>query len=142
MRAASTNSHKSKTIAALLASLGGGLGLHRFYIAGRRDKWAWLHLITLPVSGAIYLTFHTLHPFFAFAPFILSVLSGFLACLIIGTTSDEKWDGQYNRHSLNRSDTGWTIAVILVLTLGCGAGALIAVIARTFDLLFTGGLYG
>jgi hypothetical protein len=32
--------------------------------------------------------------------------------------------------------------VLLVLTFGGGAIAVIAAIARTFDLLFTGGAYG
>lgn len=136
------NSHKSKTSAAFLASIGGSVGLHRFYLAGRRDKWAWLHFATLPISLFIYFTFQSINPFFAFSPLILSALIGFLTCLVIGTAADEKWDKQYNPQTLTPSDTGWLIAVILVLTLGIGAGALIAVIARTFDLLFTGGLYG
>jgi hypothetical protein len=31
---------------------------------------------------------------------------------------------------------------MLVLALGCGATALIAAIARTFDIMLTGGAYG
>jgi len=34
---------RSKTIATWLALLGGSLGLHRFYLLGWRDPWAWLH---------------------------------------------------------------------------------------------------
>lgn len=136
------NSHKSKTIAALLASLGGTFGLHRFYLKGSRDKWAWLHLMSLPVSLLIYFLSQNVHPFFTAMPLILSMLTGFIACLVIGTTSDEKWDVQYNATSSKKSDTGWPIAVILIFTLGIGASALIAVIARTFDLFFTGGMYG
>jgi len=135
-------SHKNKMIAALLASVGGGLGLHRFYLTGFQDKWAWLHAMSLPVSLLIYFFSQNVHPFFTAMPLILSVLAGFIACLVIGTTSDEKWDAQYNSTSSKKSDTGWLMALILILTLGIGASALIAVIARTFDLLFTGGLYG
>lgn len=136
------NSYKNKTIAALLATVGGTVGLHRFYLKGIRDKWAWLHLMSLPVSLAIYFVSQHVHPFFSAMPLILSMLAGFVTCLVIGTTSDEKWDASYNKNALKKSDTGWPIAVILVLTLGIGASALIAVIARTFDLLFTGGMYG
>ena len=136
------NLHKNKTLTALLASVGGTFGLHRFYLQGRQDKWAWLHLTSLPVSALVYFLSRDLHPFFTALPLILSMLAGFLTCLIIGTTPDEKWDASYNKNSLKKSTTGWPIALILILTLGIGASALIAVIARTFDLLFTGGLYG
>ena len=134
--------HKNKTVAALLAALGGGIGLYRFYLAGSKDQWGWLHFASLPISLCIYALFKTVHPFFAAMPFIISVLAGFMACLIIGTMSDEKWDALFNTGSGQHSETGWTMALLLVLTLGMGAGSLIAVIARTFDLLFTGGLYG
>jgi hypothetical protein len=134
--------HKNKTTAALLAALGGGLGLYRFYLAGQKDKWGWLHFASLPISLLIYVSFKSVNPFFAAIPFILSVLAGFLACLIIGTMSDEKWDAMFNAGSGQKSETGWTMALLLVLTMAIGAGSLIAVIARTFDLLFTGGMYG
>ncbi|PRC94995.1 NINE protein [Solimicrobium silvestre] len=135
-------SHKNKTIAALLASIGGGIGMHRFYLAGWRDKWAWLHFASLPISLLIYFFSYNVLSFFTAAPLILSVLIGFLASLVIGTTSDEKWDTQFNANSSQKSESGWPIAMILVLTLGIGAGSLIAVIARTSDLFLTGGLYG
>ena len=39
----STSPHiRSKTIAATLAFVFGALGLHRFYLFGARDIWAWL----------------------------------------------------------------------------------------------------
>ncbi|RYE78204.1 MAG: NINE protein, partial [Oxalobacteraceae bacterium] len=31
--------HKNKTLATLLALLFGSIGLHRFYLYGRRDLW-------------------------------------------------------------------------------------------------------
>jgi len=134
--------HKNKTRAALLAALGGGIGLYRFYLAGPKDKWGWLHFASLPISLLIYALFKNYHPFFTAIPFMISILTGFLACLVIGTMSDEKWDATYNADSGQHSETGWTMALLLVMTLAIGAGALIAFIARTFDLLFTGGLYG
>lgn len=136
------NSHKNKTIAALLAFAGGVIGLHRFYLKGNTDKWAWLHVMSLPTSLLIYLFSQDLNPFFTIMPVMLSALIGFITCLVMGTTSDEKWDAQHNVNFSQRSDTGWPIALILVLTLGIGASLLIALLARTFDLLYTGGLYG
>ncbi|MCD6025717.1 MAG: hypothetical protein K0R08_236 [Solimicrobium sp.] len=136
------NSHKNKTLAALLAAMGGTLGVHRFYLKGGQDKWAWLHLMSLPVSGLIYLLNQNINPFFTALPILVSTLTGFITCLVIGTTSDEKWDAQHNGASSKKSNSGWPIAIILIVTLAVGASSLIAVIARTFDLLFTGGAYG
>jgi len=115
-----TASHKNKTLATFLAFLLGGLGAHRFYLYGRKDFWAWVHLALFP----------------------LSIFAGFLGALIIGLTPDEKWDALHNAHSGQQSDSGWQLAVLLVLTTAIGATALIAAIARTFDLLYTGGAYG
>jgi hypothetical protein len=115
-----TTSHKNKTLATLYASLLGGLGIHRFYLYGKKDIWAWVHVALFP----------------------LSVFAGFLEALVIGLTPDDKWDAAHNRDSGRQSDSGWPLAVLLVLTFGGGAIALIAAIARTFDLMFTGGAYG
>lgn len=134
--------HKNKTIAALLATLGGAIGLYRFYLGGFTDKWGWLHFASLPLSLGIYFFDHDIHAFFAFAPLIFSALAGCLISLVMGTMSDEKWDIKFNAGSGKQSNSAWPIALTLVLTLAIGAGCLIAVIARTFDLLFTGGLYG
>lgn len=112
--------HKNKTVATLLASLLGGIGAHRFYLYGKKDWWAWAHVVTFP----------------------LSIFAGFIGALVIGLTPDEKWDAQQNPLSGKQSDSGWAVVIILVLTFGFGATALIATIARGFDLLFTGGAYG
>jgi hypothetical protein len=55
---------------------------------------------------------------------------------------DEKWDALHNPQSPGSSKSGWLLILLLVLGLGAGATGLIAMIARTFDLLFTGGAYG
>ena len=34
---------RSRAVATWLALVGGSLGLHRFYLHGGRDLWAWLH---------------------------------------------------------------------------------------------------
>jgi TM2 domain-containing membrane protein YozV len=112
--------HKNKTLAALLAALLGFIGAHRFYLYGIKDRWAWLHLVLFP----------------------LAIFAGFIGALVIGLTPDEKWDAIHNRDSGQQSDSGWPVVFILVLTFALGSTALIATIARGFDLLFTGGAYG
>jgi TM2 domain-containing membrane protein YozV len=134
--------HANKTLTCLLAFLFGGIGLHRFYLYGKSDKWAWLHLASLPASGLVISAFPDLPLFFALMPLILSILIAFLEALVIGLTPDEKWDAKHNFTSGRISQSSWPLAVLLILTVGVGATALIAVIARSFDLFFTGGAFG
>ena len=112
--------HKNKTLASFLAAIFGGLGAHRFYLYGKKDVWAWVHVLLFP----------------------LSTFAGFIEALVIGLTPDEKWDESHNNGSGQKSDSGWPLAVLRVVTCGGGSIAVIAVIARAFDLLFTGGAYG
>ena len=134
--------HKNKTIATLFASSGGCLGLYRFYLRSRKDKAGWLHVSSLPASLLLYLVIPDAPVLFIAAPLVVSALAGMIAGLVIGTTPDEKWDAQYNPQSQQCSASAWPLALILVLTLAIGAGGMISAIARTFDLLFTGGAYG
>jgi len=112
--------HKNKTVATLLAAVLGGLGAHRFYLHGKKDIAAWIHPALLP----------------------LAVYAGFVEALVIGLTPDEKWDALHNARSGRQSDSGWPLIILLVLTTAFGAIAVIATIARAFDLLYTGGAYG
>ena len=134
--------HKNKTLAALLAFLLGGLGLHRAYLRGAKDTGLWLHLASLPAAGLVALAAPGADPYFKLLPLILSVLAGLLQALVLGLTSDEKWDAAYNAGSGRLSASDWPLAVLLVATLMLGAGGLIATISRLFDLLYTGGAYG
>jgi hypothetical protein len=115
-----TVAHKNKTLATLLAALLGGVGAHRFYLYGSKDRRAWLYVLCLPFS----------------------IFAGFIAALVIGLTPDEKWDATHNAASGQSSDSGWLVILIVIATFGIGTGLLIATIARTFDLLYTGGAYG
>jgi TM2 domain-containing membrane protein YozV len=136
------STHKNKTLATLLALTLGGLGMHRFYLKGMQDRWGLLHLSTVPLALGLVYAGNGLPFIFAASPFIFSVLAGFLEALILGLTPDEKWDALHNSRSGRQSDSGWPLAVLLVLALGVGATALIAMLARTFDIIFTGGAYG
>lgn len=112
--------YKNKTLASFLAFSLGGLGAHRFYLYGIGDRWAWVHIALLPIS----------------------IYAGFIEALVIGLMSDEKWNITHNINSIRQCESGWILAVVLVLNTGIGAVALIATIARTIDYLYTGGAYG
>jgi hypothetical protein len=134
--------HKNKTLATLLALLFGAVGLHRFYLYGRRDAWGWLHFATLPLSALLMLSQPGAQRLFTAAPLAISALIACVEALVIGLMPDEKWDALHNPQSPGSSKSGWLLILLLVLGLGAGATGLIAMIARTFDLLFTGGAYG
>ncbi|PUA20178.1 hypothetical protein [Glaciimonas sp. PCH181] len=137
-----TTAHKNKTFATFITTVFGSIGLHRFYLYGAKDMWGWLHFITLPLSLLALALWPEKQHIFLFAPLLISALIAVLEALVTGLMPDEKWDALRNAGSGKKSDTTWAIAVILVFTVGLGATGLIAAIARTFDLLFTGGLYG
>lgn len=137
-----TAKHKNKTIATLLAATLGSLGAHRFYLFGKGDQFAWLHLLSLPISLLLTnLLFH-LPLLITMSPWALSLLIGMFTALVLGLKPDEKWDAQYNPDSNQTSDSTWPLALIIVLTMAFGAFALIFVLARSFALLYTGGVDG
>ncbi|MES2743431.1 MAG: NINE protein [Pseudomonadota bacterium] len=134
--------HKNKTFATLLAALLGTLGAHRFYLRGATDRWAWLHMASLPAALAVTLGAPGADWFFQILPLTVSGLIGFLEALVLGLMSDEKWDAAFNPGGARQSASNWPLALLLVATLMVGAGTLIATLARLFDLLYTGGAYG
>lgn len=135
---------KRKTLACFLSVLGGALGLHRFYLYGLRDFAGWgylaasiLYLAVLLASfasGSLAFTVAALFPIPAF----VSAIEG----LAIGLTEDAKWDRKHNVHSPHISNSGWPLAVLLVLTLAITFTGFVASMARATDLLFTGGSFG
>lgn len=134
--------HKNKAFATLLAAVTGGIGLHRFYLRGLSDRWGWLHAASVPLTLIITALGIGQYGLFQAGALVMSVLIGFIEALVLGVTPDEKWDRTYNAQSHKTSHSGWPVVLLLVLTLGLGASALVAALARTFDLLFTGGAFG
>lgn len=134
--------HKNKTLATLLAASLGGIGAYRFYLRGSGDKLGWAHASCAIVSICLILLFPNMQPFFALLPLIISSLSGLLAALILGLSPDEKWDAKFNPNSTKKSDSRWPLAILVALSFTFAAFGLIATMARTFDLLFTGGAFG
>lgn len=134
--------HKNKTFATLLALLLGGTGAHRFYLRGMRDKWALLHLVSVPATALLMMQAPSADIFFQLLPLTVSYLAGFLEAMVIGLMSDEKFDERFNAASGGRSNSRWPLAILLVVTMLVGTTTLIATISRLFDLLYTGGAYG
>lgn len=134
--------HKNKTITTLLAAVAGSVGAHRFYLYGKHDYWGWAHLASLPISVLISHFYFGSQALLTYSLLILSFLIALIEALVTGLTPDEKWDARHNPDSVRTNASSWPLALILVLTAGIGAITLIGVIARAFDLLYTGGAYG
>lgn len=122
---------KNKTIAAWLAFIGGPIGLHRFYIFGKKDWLGWL--LPLPTLLGLY-GVKRVREFGIDDPisWVLLPVLGFviaacaLTAIVYGLTSTELWNARFN--PLSRPDaaagqTSWlTIgAVVLSLLIGCTA---------------------
>lgn len=137
-----TSPHKNKTLATLLALLLGGVGAHRFYLRGSLDKLGLIHLTSIPVAGLVIGLAPGADWFFKILPLLVSYVAGFLEALIIGLSSDEKFDATFNPSSGKSSSSNWMLAVLLVTTMLLGTTTMIGTMSRLFDLLYTGGAYG
>ncbi|MCM0044167.1 MAG: TM2 domain-containing protein [Burkholderiaceae bacterium] len=134
--------HKNKTLAALLSFLLGAIGLHRFYLRGAGDLWGWLHFASLPASALLVAAFPEWPLLATASPLALSALAASIETFVIGLMPDDKWDATWNPASGRQSDSRWPVAFLMVANLFYGATLLLAVLARAFDLMLTGGAYG
>ena len=131
---------KSKTLATWIALVGGGLGLHRFYLHGLRDPWGWLH--PLPTLLGLY-GLRRVEAFgqddrlsWLLIPLLgVTIAAAMLAAIVYGLMPDEKWDARFNpRGPASRS--GWAAVIGVVLALLLGAGVLMATIAFSGQRFF------
>jgi TM2 domain-containing membrane protein YozV len=106
---AASSTFKNKTIATLLAGLGGTFGLHRFYLQGGRRLLPWLYI----------LFFWTLIPTFA----------GFIEALTFALMPDERWDARWNADKGRTSDSGWLVILLAVLIFSGGATLLMTLLS-------------
>lgn len=134
--------HKNKTLATFLAFFGGFAGFHRFYLGGPTDRWGWLHAASLPASAWMMLSNPESQMLINTAPMVVSMLAASIETFVLGLMPDDKWDARYNPDTRHRSDSRWPIAVMMVLNLFYGATLLLTVLARSVDLMLTGGAYG
>jgi len=133
---------KSKTFATWLAVVGGGLGLHRFYLHGARDLWGWLHPLpaVLGLYGIARMQRYGLDDRLSWALIPLlgaSLAVGMLMAIIYGLTNDDKWNLRYNADS-PASHSGWGAVLGVIVALMLGAWVLMATLAfsgqRYFEL--------
>ena len=135
---------RSKTVATWLAFLGGSLGLHRFYLHGGHDPWAWL--FPWPTLAGAY-GFWRMRTFGVddvlgcrLVPLLGAMVAAtMLVAIVIGLTSDERWAARYGAPAGPRP--AWPVFVAVALSLALGASIAVATIAfaaqRYFELAVT-----
>jgi TM2 domain-containing membrane protein YozV len=92
---------KNKTVATVLAAVGGSMGLHRFYLHGWGDWWGWL----LPIPSALgwwgveRVQQHGQDDVLSWVliPLLgVTLAAGCLMALIYGLMPTERWNARYN----------------------------------------------
>jgi hypothetical protein len=132
--------YRSKTLATWLAVGVGTLGLHRLYLRGFGDVWAWLHPLptALGLVGALRMNELGQDDRIAWLliPLLgLMIAQSMLVAIVWGLTSDERWDARHNPgQPVVRTGWGPVLGVITALLLG--AAVLMGTIAFGVQKLF------
>ena len=131
---------KSKTLATWFALLGGGFGLHRFYLHGKADAIGWL--LPVPTLLGLYGVQRARHLglddqlSWALIPLLgLALSATMLSAIVYGLMHDEKWDARFNPNG-GAPRSGWLAIVGVLLALSLGATALMATIAFSAQRYF------
>lgn len=131
---------KSKAVAAWLALLLGALGMHRFYLHGLKDRWAWLHpALALPgLLGVQRMSAYGQDDQLAWLliPLLgISFVAAAIAGIVYGLTADDTWNARHNPAS--KPDRGGWLAVLGVAAcLLLGGTVLMATIAFSAQRFF------
>ena len=132
---------RSKAVATWLALVGGSIGLHRFYLHGGRDVWAWLH--PLPTLVGAY-GFWRLREFGVddargalLVPWLGIVLAAtMLQAIVYGLTTDERWAARHGSAPAQARPAAWPIYVAVAIALAVGVSVAVATIAFTAQRYF------
>ena len=140
MSAADKPAPRSRAVASWLALVGGGLGLHRFYLHGRRDVWAWLH--PWPTLVGAY-GFWRMREFGVddargalLVPFLgVMLATTMLQAIVYGLASDERWA---RRHGAAAAalQRGWLTYIAVIVAFAVGSSVAVATIAFTAQRYF------
>jgi hypothetical protein len=134
---------KNKTTAAWLAFIFGQFGLHRLYLFGFRDLWAWLHPIVAALGwwGVERVRVYGQDDQLAWLliPLLGFTLAGTaLTAIYYGLMSPEKWNARHNpgRPEAVVGNTSWLTIGAVVFALLFGTIALMSSIVFSFQRYF------
>ena len=135
---------KNKTVATWLAFVGGPLGLHRFYLNGKRDWLGWVLPIPslLGLYGVLRVRQFGLDDRWSW---VLLPLLGFtiagcaLTAIVYGLMTPEKWNRRFNpseNPEATAGNTNWLTIAAVVFSLLVGTAVLMSAIAFSFQRYF------
>lgn len=134
---------KNKTTAAWLAFIFGQLGVHRLYLFGFRDLWAWLHPLVAALGwwGVERVRQYGQDDQLAWLliPLLGFTLAGTaLTGIYYGLMSSEKWNAQHNPASPEAvaGNTNWLTIGAVVFALLFGTISLMSSIVFSFQRYF------
>jgi len=139
-----SRTNRNKTLAAAIATLGGFLGLHRFYLHGFKDWVGWLFPLpsALGILGVLRARNLGLDDQLAW---VLIPLLGFtlaaagLTAVVYALTTKEKWNAHHNPGAAPDHPAGWTTPLtigILIAALMGSAVAFMSSLAFSFQHYF------
>jgi hypothetical protein len=125
---------RSKTLAAWLAVIGGTLGLHRMYLHGLADRWAWASVLPTALGMIGLHRLQTLgqddRAAWLLLPLLgLSIAAAMLAAVLIALTPDERWNARFNAGRSAVPPSGWGAVLAAVAALLVGGTALTGAVA-------------
>ena len=131
---------RSRAVAAWLALVGGGLGLHRFYLHGPRDLWAWLHPWPTFVGAYGFWRMREFGVDDARGSLLVPVLgvmlvATMLQAIVYGLASDERWAARHGRAAA-ALQRGWLTYAAVIIALAVGTSVAVATIAFTAQRYF------
>ncbi|MEO8835628.1 MAG: hypothetical protein ABI364_02705 [Caldimonas sp.] len=132
--------YRSRAVAAWLAFLGGSLGLHRFYLYGVRDPWAWLHPWPTLVGAYGFWRLREYGVDDRLGSLLVPILGAMLAAtmltaIVYGLASDERWAARYGE-APDAAHSAWPRLIAVILALATGAAIAMATIAFTAQHYF------
>jgi len=136
-------SQKNKTVAAWLAFIGGQLGLHRLYLYGWSDLWAWAHPIVAALGWwgveRVWMYGQDDHLAWVLIPLLGFTLAGTaLTGIYYGLMTPEKWNLTHNQATPDATagNTNWLTIGAIVFALLFGTISLMSSIAFSFQRYF------
>lgn len=131
---------KHKAIATWLALLVGVFGVHRLYLHGLKDRWAWAFPLptVLGLIGVQRMNHLGQDDRLAWVliPLLgISLVAALLGGIVYGLTPDERWNARFN-DGKPAAASGWAAVIGVVLCLLFGGTALMATIAFSAQRYF------
>lgn len=125
--------YRSKTLAAWLALTVGALGLHRMYLHGLGDRWAWLHPVPtalglIGVQRMLALGQDDRLAWLLIPLLGLMLSQAMLVAILWALTPDERWDARFNLGHAPVA-TGWGPVIAAIVALLIGGGVLMGTVA-------------